>query len=116
MFSNVILIGNLGRDPEVRITTTGKKVATLSLAIKRFGREQPVWVKVVAWEKTADNCERFGKGDLIMVRGEMDDKEWVDKEGKKRLDQFINAVLILNMGPKKEAPAPAATSDEVVPW
>jgi single-strand DNA-binding protein len=115
MFSITCLIGNLGQDPVIRQTPGGKTVCDLSLAVKRFGRENPVWVKVVAWEKVAERCRDFKKGDRLLVRAELDDNVWVDRDGKNRTDLFFNAGLILSLSPRREPAAPANTGESEQP-
>ena len=80
----VILMGNLGRDPELRQTNNGKSVCELSLATSS-GRDQAEWHRVVCWDKTAEVvAEHKRKGDSVVVEGRLVYRDWEDKQGNKR--------------------------------
>ena len=87
---NVILMGRLTRDPEVRYTSTNNTlVATFSLAVnKRFARQgeerQADFINVVAWDKTGEFCSKyFKKGQQVGVIGRIQTRNYDDKDGKK---------------------------------
>lgn len=91
--NKVMLIGNLGKDPEIRLTTTNRKRATFSLATSRRYRdsngemkEQTEWHNVVAWGKQADILEQLGvhKGSSMYVEGSITYRSWDDQNGQKR--------------------------------
>lgn len=122
--NKVILVGNLGQDPELRYTQGGKPVANFSLATSkkwttRDGdtQESTEWHKIVVWGKTAENCEKFlRKGNKVLVEGEIQTRDWEDKDGGKRSTTEINALnvqfLVTGGAPtspdgraKKQAPA-----------
>lgn len=110
--NKVILIGNLGADPEVRSTSNGGRVATVSVATSRQWKgangerqEKTAWHRVVFWnnkngQQLADVIERFcKKGDKIYVEGEIDYRTWQDKEGQTRYSTEITGrELILLSG------------------
>ncbi|HEU4698155.1 MAG TPA: single-stranded DNA-binding protein [Gemmatimonadales bacterium] len=109
--NKVILIGNLGADPEVRSTTNGGRVATLSVATSRQWKsqsgekqEKTEWHRVVLWNtnfsKLADVAEKFcKKGDKVYVEGSIEYRSWQDREGQTRYTTEINArELILLSG------------------
>ena len=111
--NKVILIGNLGADPEVRSTSNGGRVATVSLATGRQWKgadgqkqEKTAWHRVIFWnakgggQQLADLVERYcKKGDKIYVEGEIDYRTWQDKEGQTRYSTEINGrELILLSG------------------
>lgn len=110
--NKVILIGNLGADPEVRSTSNGGRVATVSLATGRQWKgadgskqEKTAWHRVIFWnakngQQLADLVERYcKKGDKIYVEGEIDYRTWQDKEGQTRYSTEINGrELILLTG------------------
>ncbi|MCB9729162.1 MAG: single-stranded DNA-binding protein [Deltaproteobacteria bacterium] len=94
--NTVFLVGNLGADPELRQTRTGKAVCTLSVATQRWRvdaeGEEVEWHRVVVWEKAAENCHRFlKKGRLVAVEGRLSTRSWDDAEGRKRLTTEIVA-------------------------
>ena len=90
--NKVILIGNLGRDPEVRNTQSGSVVANLSIATteRRKTREgnwddHTEWHRVVCFGRTAENAQKFlSKGRQVYVEGRLSTRKWTDKEGKDR--------------------------------
>jgi single-strand DNA-binding protein len=104
--NKVTLIGNLGADPDVRTTTNGSRVATVSLATSRQWRgadgqrqEKTAWHRVICWntksgagQQLADLVERYcKKGDKLYVEGEIDYRTWQDKEGQTRYSTEIVA-------------------------
>lgn len=123
--NKVILIGNLGQDPEVRTTGGGTSVANMRLACSdRFKNksgeweDRTEWVTVVAFGKTAENCREFlQKGRQIYVDGRLQTRSWEDKEGNKRYTTEVVANQVLFLG-GKGAGAGATTgggSDEPPP-
>ena len=86
--NKVILVGNLGSDPEVRTTPGGQRVANFRMATSRSWtgqdgqrQEKTEWHSVVAWGKLADICERYlTKGKQIYVEGRLETRQWQDKE------------------------------------
>jgi len=90
--NKVILIGNLGKDPELRTTGGGTSVCTLNIATteRRKDRDgnwsdQTEWHSVVTFGKTAENVHRYcKKGKQIFVEGRLQTRKWQDKEGKDR--------------------------------
>ena len=93
MVNKVFLIGNLGRDPEVRTTPSGQPVATFSLATNRRWRdrdgnrqEQTEWHNIVCWGRQAEVAGRYlTKGRQIFVEGRIQTRSWDDKQtGEKK--------------------------------
>ncbi len=90
MVNKVILIGRLGRDPEMRFTGGGTPVCNFSLATE--------WHNIVAWAKLAEQCSKLlGKGKLAYVEGRLQTREWDDRDGNKRrtTEVVINRMRIL---------------------
>lgn len=82
-----ILVGHLGRDPELTVTTGGKSVCRMSLATshKGGGGEVTEWHRVVAWGKLAESCSQYlAKGRQIYVEGRLQTRAYVDKDKVKR--------------------------------
>ena len=76
----VFAIGNLGRDPSIRRTSTGKAVTNVSLAANTFGVERPEWFNLTAWEKVAEVIREYlHKGDRIAVAGRLTRSTWKGK-------------------------------------
>ncbi len=109
--NKAILVGNLGADPEVRSTSNGSRVATLSIATSRQWKnqagekqEKTEWHRVVFWNtkfsNLADIAERFcKKGDKVYVEGSIEYRSWQDREGQTRYTTEINGrELILLSG------------------
>ena len=99
--NSVQLIGNLGRDPEMRYTACGKAVANLRLAVNTgFGDKQRVdWFTIVAWSKLAEVCNQYlGKGSRIFVEGRLQIRQWEGDDGQTRYATEIvaNRVLFLD--------------------
>lgn len=85
--NQVILMGRLTRDPEQRTTTTGKTIASFSIAVDRAGQDdQADFFDVTAWEKTGELVMQYlAKGRRVLVQGRLRQDSWDDKEtGKKR--------------------------------
>ena len=90
--NKVILVGNLGSDPEVRSTTGGQRVANFRMATSRQWtgqdgqrQEKTEWHSVVAWGKLADIVERYlTKGKQVYVEGRLETRSWQDKENQTR--------------------------------
>ena len=85
--NQVILMGRLTRDPEMRTTTTGKSIASFSLAVDRGGQEdQADFFDITAWEKLGELVNQYlSKGRRCLVQGRLRQDSWDDKEtGKKR--------------------------------
>lgn len=94
MINQCNFIGRLGRDPEIRYTTSGKAVASFSIACseKRGGEETTEWVNVVTWEKLAEICGQYlVKGSLVFISGRMQTRKWQDKDGGTRYTTEIIA-------------------------
>jgi len=108
--NKVMLIGNLGSDPEVRSTTGGNRVATFSLATSRSWsspsgekQEKTEWHRCVVWNSKgtglADVVEKYcKKGDRIYVEGRIEYRQWQDKENQTRYATEINVRELLMLG------------------
>ena len=89
--NRIILMGRLTRDPELRQTQTGTPVASFTLAVdRRFssrdgGERQTDFIDIVAWQKTAEFVSKyFAKGQMCLVEGRLQIRDWTDKDGNKR--------------------------------
>lgn len=104
--NKVILIGNLGSDPEVRYTQTGQPVAHFRIATTdswtgKDGQlqERTEWHSIVVWGKTAENCGKFlAKGRQVYVEGRLQTREWQDKDGNKRYTTEVVATDVQFLG------------------
>ena len=105
--NKVILVGNLGRDPELRYTQGGQAVANFTLATTdRFTskdggerQERTEWHRIVAWGRTAELCAQYlSKGRSVYVEGRLQTREWEDKEGQKRRTTEVVAQTVQFLG------------------
>ena len=102
MVNKVILIGNLGQDPEIRYTQSGTAVATLSLATtEKFKekdgqvKEQTEWHRIVAWSRLAEVCgEYLHKGSKVYIEGKLQTRKWTDQNGN---DKYTTEVIAREM-------------------
>jgi single-strand DNA-binding protein len=116
--NKVILIGNLGADPEVRYTPSGQPVANFRIAtseswVDKQGQKQErtEWHRIVAWGKLAELCGQYlAKGRQVFVEGKLQTRQWDDRDGNKRFTTEIQAREITFLGGRGEggrAEAPA---------
>ena len=106
MINKCTLLGNCGKDPEIKQTSTGKKVATFSLATteKYSGESKTTWHNIVVWEKLAEICEKYvKKGSQLFIEGKISYRVWEDKDGNKRNITEIVASEIKLLGGKPES-------------
>ena len=104
--NKVILVGNLGRDAEVRVTAGGTSVATLNLATTEVWndkqgqkQEKTEWHRIVLWGKQAESLQEYlVKGKQIYVEGRLQTRQWDDKDGNKRYTTEIKADRITLLG------------------
>src|SRR6056297_942425 len=95
--NKVILIGNVGADPEIRETKAGKLVASFSIATNKKirGEQQTEWHRITCWEKKAEVVENYvRKGDRIAIEGEIRCGTYTDKDGIERNTTDITAYQI----------------------
>lgn len=106
--NKVILIGNLGADPELRYTSGGAAVADLRIATSRkfqtkdgTSKEDTQWHKVVVWGKQAEHCKEYlAKGRSAYIEGRLQTRQWEDKDGNKRWTTEIVAQQVQFLGGK----------------
>ena len=104
--NKVILVGNLGRDAELRYTPSGAAVATLNMATTEMWndkqgqrQEKTEWHRVVLWGKQAESLQEYlVKGKQIYVEGRLQTRQWDDKDGNKRYTTEIKADRITLLG------------------
>jgi single-strand DNA-binding protein len=105
--NKVILVGNLGRDAEMRYTTGGSAVATLNMATQKKWKDEASgqqkeateWHRVIVWGKTAEAlAEYLTKGKQIYVEGKLQTRKWTDKEGVEKYTTEIKADRVVLLG------------------
>jgi single-strand DNA-binding protein len=117
--NKVILVGRLGRDPEMRYTSGGQPVANFSIATDetykdRNGTRQKrtEWHKIVVWGKQAEIAQKYlKKGSLIYLEGRIQTRQWDDKEGQKRTSFEIVANNFRMLGGRGEGAAGVAPGE-----
>jgi single-strand DNA-binding protein len=137
--NRVMLIGNLGKDPEVRFTPGGQAVARFSLATSevfndREGQrqERTEWHNIVVWGKQAETCGQYlAKGRQVFIEGSIRNRSYDDKDGNKRYITEINAQRVQFLGGRggegggrgaggggghDEMPPPPTPEDDDIPF
>jgi len=126
--NKVIIVGNLGRDPEMRLTQGGTAVCQLSVATTRSyvdksdkRVEETEWHRVTVWSNLAELCgQHLSKGRQVYVEGRLKTRSYEDKEGVKRYVTDIIADTVQFLGKRSEGASsgfggPAASRKDVVP-
>jgi len=103
--NKISLIGNLGRDPEVRYTQDGLAVTNFSMAVsekfkeKGESKERTLWFKVTAFGKLGEICGQYlTKGKQVYIEGRLQTSEWTDKEGNNRFSLEVVASQMVMLG------------------
>ena len=120
--NKVMIIGHLGKDPEMRYTPSGRPVTNFSVAVSRSWntsdgerRKETEWFNVVAWGSLAEICNQYlVKGRQVYVEGRLQSRNWEDSEGKRHTTVEINANEMIMLGgrPSSEENASNQPSDE----
>lgn len=107
--NKVMLIGRLGKDPEIKTIPSGKKVANFSMATdegyKKDGVkvEKTEWHKIIVWDKLAEIVDKYvKKGSLIYIEGKISTRAWDDKDGNKKYTTEITADTMSMLGGKTD--------------
>lgn len=115
--NKAILIGHLGRDPEVRYMPSGKAVANFSLATSESWtnkdgnkEERTEWHRIVAFGKLGEICgEYLSKGRQVYIEGRIQTNEWNDKEGNKRQTTEIVVSEMMMLGGRGDSSQPSSS-------
>lgn len=113
--NKAILIGNVGKQPEIRKTQSGISVANFSLATSKKvkGEDKTEWHRIVAWDKLAEIIEKYvNKGDKIMIEGEIETRDY-EKDGQKVYTTEIRAWNMEMLGGKPEGNQSTASNQKV---
>jgi single-strand DNA-binding protein len=132
--NKMLVIGNVGTDPEMRYTPNGNPVTSFRLATGRTyttsggeRRQDTEWFTVVAWNQLAEQCNQYlTKGKRVFCEGRLKSNSWTGQDGQTRFTNeiIVNRVLFLDRAPTSESseegemtPAAAPTDDaEDLPW
>lgn len=94
-FNRVVVMGNLGKDPELRHTQSQKAVCSFSVATtekKKDGNDVTEWHNIVVWDKQGESCHKYlSKGKKVLVEGRLQTRSWEDKQGVKHYTTEIVA-------------------------
>jgi single-strand DNA-binding protein len=128
VLNKIMLIGNLGRDPEMNYTQNGTALTKFSLAVSRSyktnageKRDETEWFNIVAWEKLAETCNQYlHKGDKVYIEGRLTQRKYTDREGVSRVAIDVIASQMEMLSPKSQSagssePFLASDSDDTDP-
>ncbi len=118
--NKVMIIGNLGTDPEMRVTPNGNPVTSFSVATNRVyttsegeRKEETEWFTVVAWNKLAEQCNQFlTKGRLVYAEGRLHTHSWEAQDGQKHYRTEIIANRVTFLDRQAAAPLPEERVEE----
>jgi single-strand DNA-binding protein len=110
-FNKVILVGNLGRDPELRYTPQGTPVCSFSMATNERRKDkngemqdQTTWFKVTLWNRQAETAAQYlTKGRPVYIEGRLRVEEWTDREGKPRHTLEVHATDMQFIGSRQDS-------------
>lgn len=125
--NKVMIIGHLGRDPEMRYTPSGRPVTTFSVATSRAWNTsngerhtETEWFNVVAWGNLAEICKQYlTKGQQVYVEGRLQSRQWEDKEGNKHssVEVVANEMIMLSeRRENEEEPSDNSVEEEEFPF
>lgn len=106
-YNKTIWVGNLTKDPELKVTQTGKSICPFGIAVKRRFQDVTDFWDCVAWGKTAETISRnFQKGKEILVEGELQKRSYTDNDGNKRWVTELMVESFSFTGRKEDASKP----------
>lgn len=108
--NKVMIIGHLGRDPEMRYTPSGRPVTTFSVATSRSWHsadgerhEETEWFNVVAWGSLAEICNQYlRKGQQVYIEGRLQTRRWEDTEGNKHFTTELVSKEMIMLGERRD--------------
>src|SRR6266487_5688490 len=119
MLNKIMLIGNLGKDPDLQVTADGVPYTRFSLAVNRKykasngeQKEETEWFNIVTWRQLAEICERYlHKGSKVYIEGRLTQRKYTDKNGVQRtsVEVIANDMKMLDRKPEAEAAVEAAS-------
>ena len=118
--NKVMIIGNVGSDPEMRFTPNGHPVTSFRVATNRVyttpegeRRQETEWFTVVAWNKLAEQCNQYlTKGRLIYAEGRLHTRTWEGQDGQKRYRAEVVANRVVFLDKREAAPLPEEAAEE----
>jgi single-strand DNA-binding protein len=120
-FNKIIIVGNLGRDPELRYTPQGDAVCNFSVAVNDKRRDKTgelqdttTWFRITLWRRQAENASKYlTKGSPIYVEGRLKVEEWTDRDGKNRYTLEVQATDMQFIGGGRGDESSAGSSSEI---
>ena len=111
MLNKMLVIGNVGRDPEMRYTPNGNAVTSFSLAVNRYytpqggeRQEETEWFRIVAWDRLAETCNNYvTRGMKVYVEGRLRSNSWVGQDGQTRFSNEIVANTVQFLTPRSQS-------------
>src|SRR5690242_14775168 len=109
MLNKIMLIGNLGKEPEMSYTPGGKAITKFTMAVNRRSRdretgerrEETQWFNIVAWDQLAETCNSYlHKGSKIYIEGRINSRKYTDKDGVERTVWDVTATEMQMLDPK----------------
>jgi len=111
------IIGRLGKEPELRYTSEGKPICTVSVAVDKGRGKEPDWFTVVAWDKTAEAIAGYlHRGDKAGFSGAMHQRSYEAQSGDKRVVWELHAVRVDFFAPKRDDQATPTSDDDEPPF
>jgi single-strand DNA-binding protein len=115
-----MIIGHLGRDPEMRYTPSGRPVTTFTVAVSRSWntadgerRTETEWFNIVAWGNLAEICKQYlYKGQQVYIDGRLQTRRWEDKEGQKHTSVEVVANEMMMLGDRRDNSSQTQESSE----
>jgi single-strand DNA-binding protein len=114
-YSQITIVGRLGRDPEMKMTAAGKSITTTSMAVNNRDKSS-TWYTINAWDHMGKWLGDATKGDMIFVQGDLEVRHYDKKDGSKGTELTVTARAIRTMGGKRQesqASAPVVDFDDV---
>ena len=110
MYQKIIIVGNLGSDPEMRYTPNGTPVTNFNVATNRVWKDpqgeqhkETTWFRVNAWNRQAETCNEFlRKGSSVLVEGTVSASAWKTQEGEPRATLEVRAQIVRFLGARGE--------------
>lgn len=123
MFQECIIVGNLGRDPEMRFTPDGQPVTSFTVAVNRrwtnqdgTQSEKTTWFRVTAWGRLAETCNQYlKKGRLVLVAGEIDVSTFMGQDGQPRATLELRARQVKFLGGREGEALPGELGAGAIP-
>lgn len=103
--NNIVIIGRLGADPELKYTAAGKAVCNLRVAVDRRSKEEATdWFSVTVWERQAETCSQYlAKGKQVAIRGRMQSRKYTRQDGAEVTAWDLIAEDVQFIGPREDA-------------